>query len=77
METAEQQQVMLSIGGMACNGCAHTIQQALNELDGVKEVTVDLNNKSATVTFDPEIVSTEAFGQAVEEAGYSYQGIRK
>lgn len=77
METAEQQQAILSISGMACSGCAHTVQESLTELDGVKEVTVSLDDESATVTFDPGIVSTEAFEQAVEKAGYNYQGIKE
>lgn len=77
METAEQQQVMLAIGGMACSGCANTIQQTLNDLDGVKEVTVDLKQESATVTFNPNTVSAEALGQAVEEAGYSFKHLKQ
>lgn len=77
METAEQQQVVLPIGGMACSGCANTVQQALEKLDGVKEVTVDLNHESATVTFDPKTITAEALGQAVEEAGYSFKHLKQ
>lgn len=75
METAKKQTVTLSIGGMACSGCASTVQQALAKLDGVKEATVELENESAKVTFDPNIVSKETLGQAVEEAGYKIKEV--
>lgn len=40
------------IEGMKCEGCAKTVQETLAQVVGVTEVTVDLNEKTATVTGD-------------------------
>ena len=40
------------IEGMKCEGCAKTVQETLTQVAGVTEVTVDLNQKTATVMGD-------------------------
>jgi mercuric ion binding protein len=47
------------IEGMTCEiGCAKTIEEALNELDGVQEAKVDFEKKQATINFDLDKLST-------------------
>lgn len=69
-------QKIVNIGGMGCAGCANTIQEAFKGKEGVIEATVDLNNATASVTYDPDSVSTDDFKKVVEEAGYDFRGIR-
>jgi len=69
-------QVIVNIGGMGCTGCANTIKEALEGEEGVIEATVDLESDTASVTYDPNVVSTADFKQAVEEAGYSFEGTK-
>ena len=63
----------LSIEGMMCAHCAAHVEKALNALDGVDSVTVDLAGKTAVVTGD---VSDEALKKAVADAGYQVTDIR-
>lgn len=58
---------VLSIEGMSCMHCVHHVKEALEAIKGVKDVTVNLDEKSATV--DTE-VSDEILKDAVEEEGY-------
>lgn len=77
MKTAKEQTATLSIGGMACNGCASTVQEALNSIEDVEQATVDLKNASATVTFNPATVTEDDFKQAINGAGYKYRDTGK
>ena len=70
------ERVIINIGGMGCAGCADTVQEALEDTEGVTEVSVDLESDTASVTYNPNAVSTNDFKQAVEEAGYSFEGTK-
>ncbi len=65
---------ILKVEGMMCNHCVAHVTKALQGVEGVKEVTVDLKKKTATVTSDTEI-SNEALIAAVTEAGYEVKKI--
>lgn len=75
-QQASIKQVIINIGGMGCAGCANTVQEALEGTEGVTEVSVDLESDTASVTYSPNAVSTDGFKQAVEEAGYSFEGTK-
>ena len=42
----------IKIEGMHCSGCAARVKNALNSIPGVRDVSVDLNAKSATIFAD-------------------------
>lgn len=61
---------VLKIEGMSCAHCQKAVTEALQELEGVSSVSVDLDGGKATVSFDPAKVNEAAMTEAVEEAGY-------
>lgn len=61
---------ILKIEGMHCAGCVNSVEQVLGRLDGVKEVTVNLANESAKVTYSGDVTLSD-FEEAVARAGYS------
>lgn len=69
------QTTTLAINGMSCSGCAHTVQQTLENMEGVKEVAVDLEKSSAAVTYHSNKVTEDDFEQAITSAGYTFKGI--
>lgn len=56
-----------SIQGMHCSHCSANVERAIRSVEGVEEVNVSLDKKSATVkgVFDKEVVR-----QAIESIGY-------
>ncbi len=58
----------IKIANLKCGGCATTIKKELFELDGVKEVKVDNDNDSVTVTYKEGI--REAITQRLHNLGY-------
>jgi len=59
---------IIAIEGMSCEHCQARVEKALNAIAGV-EATVDLANKSATVTIT-ENVDDHELENAVIDAGY-------
>lgn len=69
------EEVTLKITGMSCGHCVGQVTKALTRLDGVQVNTVKVGE--AIVVYDPaEIVPTEIL-QAVNEAGYEAQLVRR
>ena len=64
------QSVTLDMQNMTCAMCKFTIKKALQGVEGVQQVSVDYNSKTATVTFDPQKTSSEALIKATTDAGY-------
>lgn len=64
---ANLQTASFTIKGMTCAiGCAKTIQEELNGLDGVQNATVDFEKELATVSFDKTILSIQKLTKVVE-----------
>lgn len=58
------------ITGMSCSACSARIERTLNKLDGTHEVAVNLLKNSMKITYDEQLLNTNAIVQAVEKTGY-------
>ncbi len=65
---------VISIEGMMCNHCTGTVQKALEAVEGVKVVTMSLEQKNAAVELASD-VADEVLTKAVVDAGYEVKGI--
>ena len=64
----------MMIEGMSCNHCKMRVEKALGEIEGVDNVTVDLEAKKATLEIVGE-VGDAILKEAVEDAGYDVTAI--
>ncbi len=64
---------VLSIEGMSCEHCVAHVKKALEEIQGVENVVVSLEENSATVETD---VDNEILKSAIEEEGYDVVDIK-
>jgi Cu+-exporting ATPase len=64
-------QQQLQIEGMTCDHCVKRVTSALEALEGVDSVTVDLETGQATVEYDASTVGRRDMADAVEDAGYA------
>ncbi|QIN84485.1 copper-binding protein [Rubrobacter tropicus] len=62
---------VLKVEGMTCGHCEMSVQEALDELDGVRAARADRNTGDVEVTYEEGKVTDEQFRGAVEEAGYA------
>jgi len=69
------EKITLKIGGMTCTSCAKTVRNALEKLDGISGVNVNVGAESVYVTYKRQMTTVADMRQAIEEAGYQYLGI--
>jgi copper chaperone len=62
--------IQLNVQGMTCNGCVNSVRNVLKDIPGVESVEVSLEQKRATVSFDPARSGPAQFKAAIEDAGY-------
>ena len=66
--------VTLKIEGMMCQHCVAHVTKALQGVDGVASVEVNLKKKTAVVELSKE-VAEETFRSVITEAGYEVKKI--
>ena len=62
--------VTLSVPTVHCHACKLNIEEALDELDGVDESTVDVATRTVTLTYDPDVVELPEITDVLGDAGY-------
>jgi copper chaperone len=62
--------IQLNIEGMTCSGCVNSVKNVLQKIPGVSSAEVSLEQKRATVIFNPAQSNPAQFKAAVEDAGY-------
>lgn len=67
---AATQTATLSVPGMTCATCPITLKKALNKVEGVEKIEVNLEKKEAVVTFEDAKTTVEALLEATKNAGY-------
>lgn len=64
-------EITIGVYGMTCGHCQKRVADAISSLNGVESVDVNLEAERATISFDPEKVSSDDIKEAVRKAGYS------
>ena len=64
------QTVTLDVQNMTCAVCPITVKKTLERVPGVTGAKVDLDKKTASISFDPDKASLAALTKATGDAGY-------
>jgi copper chaperone len=62
--------IVLKVEGMSCSHCENRVKKAVGGLDGVRSVSVSLEDKTVTVELDSSAVTEQQIKEAIEEQGY-------
>ncbi len=73
-EAAPEEQprlIQVTVLGMSCPFCAYGVERKLKKLDGVSDLTVELESGLATLVMEADAdVSNETLRETVEDAGF-------
>ena len=67
---------VVKVGGMNCEHCAAHVKESLEKIEGVKSVTVSLQEKRAVVK-SKDGIKEEDLKQAIEAVNKEYLGLEK
>lgn len=62
--------VTLDVKNMTCELCPITVKKSLEKVLGVQSTQIDFDQKTATITFDPDKTQPDALIKATTDAGY-------
>ncbi len=65
-----EQTATFDVEKMTCATCPITVRKAMLRVDGVKEANVDLDSKTAVVTYDAELATPVEIGRASTDVGF-------
>ena len=68
---------MISVPTIQCSSCVKTITAALDKVDGVEKVNIDLEKKVAHVNYDPKKVKLNDIEKAIAAAGYDANDVKR
>jgi copper chaperone len=63
------ERITLNVSGMTCGHCVGAVTMALKSVEGVNVEQVGIG--SATVSYDPSVVSSRRIAEAIEDEGYA------
>ncbi|XP_013923533.1 PREDICTED: copper-transporting ATPase 1 isoform X1 [Thamnophis sirtalis] len=62
--------IVVQVEGMTCSSCVQTIEQHIGELNGVHVIKVSLDEKSATIVYNPKEQTPQSLQEAIEDMGF-------
>ena len=69
-ETASLTEVILSVPGMMCDGCAETVRDLLMAIPGVRQARASAWRKHVAVRFEPSRVGPAEIRSALAKGGF-------
>ena len=67
---APLQTVTLAVENMTCGTCPVVVSKALKRVPGVTSTVIDMEKRTATVTFDPDKANSAKLTEATTNAGF-------
>ena len=61
----------LPVGGMHCASCGLLIDEAVEELQGVRRCSTEVRRGRARVEYDPAVTTLEVIASAIAGLGYT------
>lgn len=71
---SKKEEIKVRVEGMSCGHCAAKVTNALEKIDGVKKVKVDLEKKQVTILSNKEL-EENIIKETIENLDYTYLGI--
>ncbi len=67
-------EMTLEVNGMTCEHCEKSVKNALNKLEGVHGVEVQLDSGKVNIAYDEAFVSKSMMKETIEAQGYEPVG---
>jgi copper ion binding protein len=65
------EKVTLKVDGMSCEHCVKAVNNALGELNGVKNIDVSLTEKTVSFVYENDLTPLETIKAAITEEGFT------
>jgi len=66
--------IKIGVNGMSCGHCSKAVKDGIMQIAGVEDVTVDLQEKTATIISSVNIAE-ELLADIIEDEGFEFTGV--
>jgi Cu+-exporting ATPase len=66
----KQQKISAPVSGMTCASCVARVEKSISNIEGIKNVSVNLATEKITFEIDKKLASLTQIEKAIEDAGY-------
>ncbi|WP_248277348.1 heavy metal translocating P-type ATPase, partial [Brasilonema octagenarum] len=73
VEVASVKKLQVKVNGMDCGSCAKTIEVGLQQMAGVRDVSVNFATERLQLSYDPQLVSETAIYDRIKGLGYTVE----
>jgi mercuric ion binding protein len=74
---AKVETTVVKVPTIVCNSCVSTITKALKKVDGVRTTKIDLEKKTATITYVSTKTTLSKIEMAIAKAGYDANSTKR
>ena len=74
MKGRKNREIVITLKGMDCMDCVNKLQKALNNINGIKHVSLNFTTGKGTIEFDPEDLSLTELNDIISNMGYEMIG---
>ncbi len=68
--------VTVRVDGLSCPFCAYGLEKRIKKMEGVKDLTIDIETGTVTVIYkDKKFFTEQGLSKTVKEAGFTPRGI--
>lgn len=71
MKETNMMDLTITVQGMTCGHCEKAVKNAVNDLAGVSNVSVNLDEKLVSVKFNESETNVDQIKEAIEDQGYT------
>jgi copper chaperone len=64
------EKTILKVDGMSCHHCVNAVTKAVEGLEGVSNVLVDLDAKTVSLEYESDKVTLDSVKEVIEDEGY-------
>lgn len=69
-EEDREKKATISITGMTCNSCVHSIEKMISGVNGVISINVSLENETAIILYQPKVITIEEICNEIDDMGF-------
>jgi len=66
---------VLNVPDISCEHCEHAITTALGPVEGVSDVSVDIDQRRVTVVYDETVVGVDRFKAVLQDEEYPVESV--
>jgi len=77
MDMSKGGHVMINVPTVQCDHCVKTVTGAMDKVDGVESVKIDLEKKMAHINYDAKKVKADDIRKAISSAGYDADDVKR